>query len=380
MIKLVPFVLKTLWRHRGRTMLTVGGAAVGLFVFYFVGSIQQGLDRLLGQKEAQRSLIVFQANKFCIATSNLPQTYADKIGRLPGVKQVIPIKVFTNNCRASLDVIVFYGAPPGLLRGARDFELLSGSMEEFERYQDAALVGRAVARRKGIGTGDKFTLGDYTVTVAGVFACKNRAEENYIYTHLDYLQRGRGQNKVGTVTQLEVLLEEGADPDATCQAIDDMLRRDQVETTTRPKGAFQAKSLGDVTHLIRLSRYLGLVCLGLVLMLVATTTLMAVQDRVQEHAVLQTLGFSTWRVFLLVLAESSILGFAGGAAGVAMATVFLWLGNLSVGADAVTIAFTPSLSLSLTGLIVALVAGVSAGIVPAWQASRTDIVPALRDT
>jgi putative ABC transport system permease protein len=379
MIKFMPFVLKTLWRHRGRTMLTVGGAAVGLFVFCFVGSIQEGLDRLLGQQEAQRSLIVFQANKFCIATSNLPQTYADKIGRLPGVKQVIPIKVFTNNCRASLDVIVFYGAPPALLKGARDFAVLSGSMDEFERYQDAALVGRAVARRKGIETGDKFTLGDYTVTVAGVFACENRAEENYIYTHLDYLQRGRGQNKVGTVTQLEVLLEEGADPDATCQAIDDMLRRDQVETMTRPKGAFQAKSLGDVTHLIRMSRYLGLACLGLVLMLVATTTLMAVQDRIKEHAVLQTLGFSTWRVFVLVLAESSILGFVGGAIGVALASAFLWFANLSVGADAVTIAFTPSISLALAGLVVALTTGIVAGVVPAWQASRTEIVPALRD-
>ena len=51
---------------------------------------------------------------------------------------------------------------------------------------------------------------------------------------------------------------------------------------TRPKGAFQAKSLGDVTHLIHMSRYLGLACLGLVLMLVATTTLMAVQDRVGD--------------------------------------------------------------------------------------------------
>jgi putative ABC transport system permease protein len=378
MIKFVPLILKTLWRHRARTLLTVSGAAVGLFVFCFVGSIQEGLDNLLSRREAEQSLVVFQANKFCIATSNLPQDYAEKIAVLPGVKDVVPIKVFTNNCRASLDVVVFYGMPADKLKHVRDFTLLSGSFDEFERHQDAALVGRAVSRRRGIQKGDKFSLGDYTVTVAGVFDCDNAAEENYIYTHLEYLQLGGRKKNLGTVTELEVLLAEGVDVEATCRAVDDLLRQDQVETTTRPKGVFQAKSLAGVTHLIKMSRYLGYACLGLVLMLVATTTVMAVQDRVQEYAVLQTLGFSTMRVFALVLAESTILGAMGGALGVSAAMGVLSVSGLAVGADAVTIAFTPSVRLALTGLTVALVAGVLAGVVPAWQAARTEIVPALR--
>ncbi len=378
MIRFVPLILKTLWRHRARTLLTVSGAAVGLFVFCFVGSIQEGLDNLLSRREAEQTLVVFQANKFCIATSSLPQDYVEKIAGLPGVKDVVPIKVFTNNCRASLDVVVFYGMPADKLKHVRDFTLLSGSFDEFERHQDAALVGRAVSRRRGIQKGDKFSLGDYTVTVAGVFDCDNAAEENYIYTHLEYLQLGGRKKNLGTVTELEVLLAEGVDVEATCRAVDDLFQQDQVETNTRPKGVFQAKSLAGVTHLIKMSRYLGYACLGLVLMLVATTTVMAVQDRVQEHAVLQTLGFSTVRVFGLVLAESTILGAVGGAVGVALAMCVLSVSGLAVGADAVTIAFTPSVRLALTGLTVALVAGVLAGVVPAWQAARTEIVPALR--
>ena len=46
MFKFMPYLLKTLWRHRARTMLTVSGSAVALFVFCFVGSVQEGLDRL----------------------------------------------------------------------------------------------------------------------------------------------------------------------------------------------------------------------------------------------------------------------------------------------------------------------------------------------
>ena len=379
MIKFAPLVLKTLWRHRTRTLVTLSGAAVGLFVFCFVGSIQEGMDSLLVQREGRQSLIVFQAHKFCPATSRLPQDYAQTIARVPGVADVVPIQVFTNNCRASLDVVVFYGVPPEKLSKVRDFTLLEGSYAEFQDHQDAALVGRAVANRRGIQTGDKFSLGEYTVVVAGIFACReNSAEENYIYTHLDYLQRRRGHSQVGTVTQLEVLLEPDADAERTCLAIDDALRGGPVETETRPKSAFQANSLGDLSELLGLARYLGLACLGVVLMLVATTTLMAVQDRIREHAVLQTLGFSTLQVFGLVLAESVIIGTLGGLVGVSLAMGVLAWSDLAIGADAVTVSFTPSLDLALLGLGLGLGIGMLAGIFPAWKAATAEVVPALR--
>ena len=70
--------------------------------------------------------------------------------------------------------------------------------------------------------------------------------------------------------------------------------------------------------------------------------------------------------------------FDGGLLGVGCATLVLALSNLSVGAEGVTIAFTPSLRLAATGMLIALATGMLAGIVPAWQAARTDIVSALR--
>src|SRR5688572_10193072 len=189
MFKFLPYLLKTLWRHRARTILTVSGSAVALFVFCFVGAVQQGMNDLQSRQAAKQSLVMFQANKFCPATSHLPQDYEAKIKSLDGVREVVPIQVFTNNCRASLDVIVFYGVPPKKLRPARDFELISGSWDDFEGHQDAAVVGEAVASRRGLKTGDKFSIGQITVQVAGVFASDDPAEENYIYSHLDFLQR-----------------------------------------------------------------------------------------------------------------------------------------------------------------------------------------------
>jgi putative ABC transport system permease protein len=378
MVKLIPYILKTLWGHRSRTMLTVSGSAVALFVFSFVGAVQQGMNDLESRQSANQSLVIFQANKFCPATSHLPQDYEQKIKRIGGVRDVVPIQVLTNNCRASLDVIVFYGLPPKQVRGARDFSLVEGDWADFEAHQDAAIVGRAVASRRGLKTRDKFSIGDLTVQVAGVFASDDPAEENYIYSHLEFLQRNNREDQVGTVTQHEVLLEPGVDATAKSDEIDALFRGGPVETDTRPKGVFQAKSLGDLTQLIGLAHYLGYACVGLVLALVATTTVMSVQDRIKEHAVLQTLGFTGPRVLELVVAESTLLSVAGGVVGVAAAMTVLGMSHLSVGAEAVTIAFRPSWQLAFVGVAVAAVVGVLAGIAPGWQASRAEIVPALR--
>jgi putative ABC transport system permease protein len=379
MFKFAPYVLKGLWRHRNRTLLTVSGSAVALFVFCFVGAVQRGLSRLTEDQQAQRTLIVFQENRFCPASSKLPEDYARTVEKLPGVQNVVPIKVFTNNCRASLDVVVFNGMPPAKLRKARDLTLLSGSWSEFESRTGAAFVGQAVANRRRLKVGERFTIGEVSVSVVGIFRSPVPAEDSYIYTHLDFLQRARGKSSVGTVTQLEVHPSEGADPDRLAAEIDRRFRSGPVATSTRSKGVFQRDTLSDLAELIGFAHWLGYACVGLVLALVATTTVMAVQDRIQEHAVLQTLGLRPGRIFRLVLVESVLQSLAGGLLGIGAGLAMLAWGGFAVGAEGVTIAFRPSLDLAITGGLVSLFVGILAGIAPGWQAARAPIVTALRE-
>jgi putative ABC transport system permease protein len=378
MFKFAPYVLKGLWRYRGRTILTVSGSAVALFVFCFVGAVQGGLERLTQDKQSERTLVVFQENRFCPQSSKLPEDYARTVSKLPGVKNVVPIKVFTNNCRASLDVIVFQGMPADQLRSVRELTLLSGGWADFDGRTDAALVGQSVAARRNLKVGQKFTIGEVTVNVVGTFRSSVPSEDNFIYTHLDFLQRSQGKNSVGTVTQLEVLLDDSASPDNVSSRIDEAFHSGPVATTTRSKGIFQRDTLSDLAELIGFAHYLGYACVGLVLALVSTTTVMAVQDRVKEHAVLQTLGVRPFRVFRLVIVESIIQSIIGGTVGIGLALLLLGLGGFSVGAEGVTIAFTPSVELAVTGAVVSLIVGVLAGIIPGWQAAQANIVTALR--
>lgn len=376
--KFTPYILKGLWQHRGRTLLTVSGSAVAVFVLCFVGAVQQGLSRLTSGDDSQRTLIVFQENRFCPASSKLPEDYANTVAKMPGVMEVTPIKVFTNNCRASLDVVVFHGFQPQKLRKVRDLKLLTGDWSQFESRTDGAVVGQAVAARRRLQVGQRFTIGDVSVTVAGIVRSSVPVEDNLIFTHLAFLQRARGKNGVGTVTMLEVQLSKDVDPDAVAAQIDAGFKGGPIATTTRSKGVFQRDTLSDLAELIELAHWLGYACVGLVLALVATTTVMAVQDRIKEHAVLQTLGVRPMRILRLVIAESTIQSMVGGLVGVTAGTLLLFFGQFAIGAEGVTIAFEPSLPVAVAGLAVSFVVGIVAGIVPGWQASQAEIVSALR--
>ncbi|MFH5806070.1 ABC transporter permease, partial [Alienimonas sp. DA493] len=316
-------------------------------------------------------------NRFCPTSSKLPEDYARTIREVPGVRDVMPVQVWTNNCRASLDIVVFNGAEPAQLRENRGLTLLSGDWATFESRRDAALVGRSLAARRGLAVGDTFSIGDLSVEVAGTFASPVASEENVAFTSLEFLQYTRGLDSAGLVTMHEVALAPDADPDAVARDIDAALAAGPVATTTRRKGAFQASTLSDLVDLIGFAHWLGFACVGLVLALVATTTVMAVQDRVKEHAVLQTLGVRPSRVFGLVVCESLLICLLGGLVGTAAATAILAFGGLAVGAEGVAIAFRPSLSLVATAAAVSAVVGLLAGVVPAWHAARTNIVAAL---
>jgi putative ABC transport system permease protein len=105
---------------------------------------------------------------------------------------------------------------------------------------------------------------------------------------------------------------------------------------------------------------------------------MAVQDRVREYAVLQTLGFSGPRIFGLVISESLLVSFVGGLIGLSVALAGLYFSGLSIGTEGVSIAFLPSPRVALIGLAVTLAIGIAAGLAPAWRAARAEIVESLR--
>src|SRR3954447_24898967 len=129
--RFLPLVLKQVIRHRTRTLLTIGGVAMAMFLFTAVQAMQAGVRRATQTTARDTTLVVYRQNRFCPATSRLPEYYGDRIAKLPHVADVVPMKIVVNNCRTSLDVVTFRGVPEDAFvdRYVKKFKLLSGDVQ-----------------------------------------------------------------------------------------------------------------------------------------------------------------------------------------------------------------------------------------------------------
>lgn len=377
-MKLATLVRKNLTRRPMRTALTVAGVASAMLLFLLVESLSAGLERALSGSEAARTLIVYRQNRYCPQTSFLPEWYGARIAKLPGVRSVLPVKVYLNNCRASLDVVAFQGAPAGDLLATRGISLVDGDAQRFVREKDAALVGRAFAERKGLSVGESFRFGNIAVKVAGIFASDEPVEEGVILTHLEFLQRAGPVNKLGTVTQFEVKVDDASRAEGIAAQIDELFRTAEQPTDTRAQILFLENATRDLREILGFARILGFACVLVVLVLVANTVLMSVQERVKEFGVFRTLGYRASHVAELVIVESLALALAGGALGLALAWLLVRFARVSIGAEGVLVEFSTSPKLALIGFAVAAACGVVAGLVPATRSARSEIVVSLR--
>ena len=374
---MLSLALKNIFRYRLRSFLTMAGVATGMFLFTAVETIQDSLARVTRSGADDTTLVVYRENRFCPSTSRLPEYYLPSIEKIEGVSSAIPIQIAVNNCGASLDVITFRGVPPeNLLKYNPDLDVISGSFEKWMSRSDAALVGQAFAQRRGLRTGDQFEAVGINVYVAGIIRSLEAQDNNVAYVHLPFLQQA-SKIGLGTVTQFNVKVQSAELLDPVAREIDSTFRSDSQPTVTRPEKAFFAETAKQLIELIGFTHWLGLGAVAAVLGLVANAVLLIVRGRTKETAVLQTLGFSRFRIATLVTCEGLLLGLLGGALGVVSAVLFLHWQSFTLGNEGLTLAITPDAGVLFNGLLVALVLGFSASLYPAWRASRQSLVESL---
>jgi predicted permease len=113
----------------------------------------------------------------------------------------------------------------------------------------------------------------------------------------------------------------------------------------------------------------------------ANLLLVSAAGRSREIAVRLALGASRWRIVRQLLVESVILGLAGGAAGLALAG---WARDVLWAMRPPLLAYS-SLRLDLDGRVLAytfalaFVTAILFGLVPAWRATRADLVTDLKE-
>jgi putative ABC transport system permease protein len=308
----------------------------------------------------------------------LPEDYAPKIASVPGVKSVAPVKLVVSNCRTSLDVVTFRGVPENAFdSGLFDVRITEGSVENWKQRSDAALVGNRLARRRGLKVGDRLDVGGLTISVAGIIESAEPQDQNVAYTHLGFTQRSQG-NSQGIVTQFNVAVSDPAQLQRVAHAIDAEFRNAQEPTATWSDKAFVARAVGDIIEIVRFAGWLGWGCLVGVFALVGNAIILSVQDRIRDHAVLQTLGYGQGLIARLIIAEGIVLSLVGGVMGILGGMVVARWGALSLSVEGLSINIEAGVGSTLVGLFFSVILGVLAGLVPAWQAARRETAACFR--
>lgn len=379
-LKFFPLIARQATRHRTRSLLTVAGVATAMFLFCAVQAMQRGAAEATQATAADTTLVVYRENRYCPATSRLPESYLARLQSIPGVKSVTPMRIVVNNCRTSLDVVTFRGVPPESFAAekASSIQCLSGSIAEWLKRSDAALLGETLANRRRLKPGDRFDAAGVTVYVAGILRSGEAQDQNVAYVHLPFLQRASGDRRLGIVTQFNVKVSEASLLEPVAAAIDAEFAHDAEPTRTSPEKAFVARAASDILEIVGFTRWLGWGCLAAVLALVANAIVLSVQGRIRDHAVLQTLGFESGLIARLIVGEGLLLSALGGLAGTATAFAVMKYGGFALSTEGQSIQVSPGADVVMAGFATSLVLGVLAGLVPAWQASRRDIVSCFR--
>ncbi len=378
-LKLIPYILKQATRNRVGTLLTAFGIAIAMFLFTTVEAMNDGVKAATTETANDTTLVVYRKDRYCPATSELPQDYQSRIERIEGVTAAIPTKVVVSNCRASLDVVTFRGVPKQAFIQTRgdEFNVVAGSIEDWNRRTDAALIGTLLAERRGLRPGMTFVSAGITAYVAGIIDSDDPQYVNAAYTALEFVQRA-GRDRLGIVTQFNVEVADASRLDSVSEQIDELFLTAQEPTATFTEKAFVSRIANDLVELVGFARWLGIGCLIAVLALVANAIILSVQSRVAEHAVLQTLGFRGSLVAWVIIAEGALIALFGGLLGAGAAIAVTEYGRFALSVEGQSIPIAADITLLLSGMLVCAAIGALAGLVPAIQASRREIAACFR--
>ncbi len=378
-MRFLPLLLANLKRKKIRTMLTVGSFVVAFFLFGLLGAIRYGFRQGIDVAGADRLVVIGRTS----IIQPLPLPYLERIRRIPGVKHVAHSTWFGGVYQDPKNFFAQFAiVPDDWLRMYPEFTVEPSQWKAFLDDRQGCVIGAKLAQRFGWAIGDKIPLrvpryfggGSWDFYVRAIYhGTRPSDDETQFWMRHDYLYERAPAFWKGIVGWYIVRV---ANPDqslAVARAIDAEFANSASESRTQTESAFAAamvKQMGNIEFLILA---IGAVVFFTLLLVTGNTIAIAVRERTNELATLKAIGFTSRFVLGLVLAESLLVAALGGAVGLSLAR-FITQQDLTQG---LLLLYLPASALIL-GLVIALVTGLMAGLIPAVNAMRLNVATALR--
>lgn len=379
----LQLVRKNLFRKKLRVSLTVFAILIAFLIFGVLGAAQALFNQPPSAASASRLIATNKIN----FTVPLPISYAEKVRAIEGVTRVSHQSWFGGYYQVEANrLIAFAVEPQTFLDTYTEFAISAEAREVFLRERTAIMVGADLAKQYNWKPGDRIPMrsdlwrnsdgGDtWEFLIAGTFTQTDPASEGgFVFFRYDYFNESRsfGRDAIGN------LIVTVADPsmlDAVSERIDASFANSQFETDTKTEAAFNQSFLAQFGNIAFIINAVVGAAFVTILMIVGNSMMLTIRERTAEIGVMKTIGFTSQRIFAMVLGESMLLALAGGLLGLGLAWAMVTVLSGYSGGFGGALALTPGVALTGFGLMALL--GFVTGFLPAWRAMRIDVVTAL---
>jgi len=271
--------------------------------------------------------------------------------------------------------------PDEYLKVASDKITPPDQLKAWQQDRTGALVDVTLANKYGWKIGDRITLQqnifpvNLDLTIRAIY--HRDPPQNALYFNAKYLEEAVPWFK-GQAGWYIAQIDSADNVSRASREIDDMFRNSPLQTKTESEKAFQ---LGFVSSLGNIKAFILGICGAVVftIMLVSANTMaMSVRGRTREVAVLKTLGFTRRRVLSMFVGESVALAVAGGVLGILIAIPVIALMTHQFIGLGIPLNMKVTVPTAAMSMLAALSLGLVSGYLPAFNASRMNIVDGLR--
>ncbi len=378
----LTLIIKNLTRKKTRLFLTTFAIFIAFLIFGAVTALKGSLDSGIEMSADNRLVVVHKTN----FTVSLPFAYVNKTKSIEGVKDVTHANWFGGYFQEPSNQIVTMAVDPETyFKVYNELVIDPTQKQQWLKNQTGMLVGERMAKANNWKIGDRIPIssnifshkdGGHTweFVIDGIFSAQEKqTDTGYLIFHYKYFKETHtfGGNSVGWL----VLTTQSPELNETVsKAIDAEFANSSAETETSTEKAFNKAFIEQIGNI-------GLIIFGVVFMafftiliVVGNTMILAIRERTNEIAVLKTLGFTSIRIFTLILAESLLLAFFGGLLGMGISQLLLKAISDFVARFLPNLLITQEIFLQSLGYMLLL--GLITGIIPAVNALRLNIVTA----
>ncbi|NRR33428.1 ABC transporter permease [Oxalobacteraceae bacterium] len=382
----LSYIARNLWARRLTTVLTAAGLALVVFVFATVLMLNEGLRNTLVTTGEYDNVVLIRRSAETEVQSGIDRVQAGVAASHPAIavgadgeamvsKETVVLISLNKRGSDKPSNVVIRGVSPRGLTLRPQVKLTAGRM--FRPGASEIIAGASIARRfVGAGIGETLRFGQREWTVVGLFDAGNSGFDSEIWGDADQLMQAFRRNAYSAMV---LRLADSALFDGFKAAIESDRRLTLDAKREQSFYADQSKALS--TFISILGMILSII-FSIGAMIGATITMYAsVANRVGEIGTLRALGFQRRHILTAFLAEAMLLALAGGAVGLAFASLMQFLSFSTTNFQSfseLAFGFRLNADIVVKTLIFSLVMGAIGGFLPALRAARMQIVDALR--